>query len=463
MKKPGGAFLFGFFRMGTEGLWVIALAGFALHLTGGRPFPLLPGVAAFLTAALVARALRGWGWRRIAVLAVHLLGVMVCLAWGLRGAVFFEGGDWRVWGWVVQTAFWVGVLWLKGRAFSRNTGSHERICSQFDKGVAAFGTVFLAAFLIEVRCGLPATWGASLPLFFLFFVLSIAAMGMSAPSDRRRWSPVSYSGAVPALAFAILVAVGGGTMILLLMPLLTQGAEWALEILKTSTAPMGPVLVSFLRFLFTRRRTPQREDRSPASDGPELSPEAGGHELTGIERVFEWGLIGVLGAVLVATMGIVMFFAVKALWGRTRAGRRGVGTWVPDAHWFKQWLRRVRSFSPGAVIRTLRDPGPVRLFHRLSAWGARSGLPRQATETPLEYGTRLCSCFEGLSRDIALLTDLVNREVWSSAPPGPNERRSGLLAWRRLRSPRQWHRRLRILFSAPDFFPPTHPGPPASG
>lgn len=462
MKKPGGAFLFGLFRMGTEGLWVIALAGFALHLTGGRPFPLVPGVAAFLTAALVARAVRGRGWRRIAVLAVHLLGVMACLAWGLGGDAISAGGDWKVWARVVQTAFWLGVLWLKGRAFSGNTGSHERICSQFDKGVAAFGTVFLAAFLIEVRCGLPATWGASLPLFFLFFVLSIAAMGMSAPSDRRRWRPVSYSGAAPALAFAILVAVVGGTMILLLMPLLTQGAEWGLEILKTSTAPLGPVLVSFLRFLFTRRRTPRREDRSPAPEGPDLSPEAGGYEVTGIERVFEWGLIGVLGAVLAATMGIVMFYAVKVLWGRTRSGGGGAGPRVPGLHWFRQCLRWVRSLSPGSVIRTLRDPGPVRLFHRLSAWGSRSGLPRQATETPLEYGTRLGRRFEGLSRDIALLVDLVNREVWSGHPPGPNERRSGLLAWRRLRSPRQWHRRLRILFSTPDSFPPTHPGPPAS-
>ncbi len=438
--------LFGLLRWGVEGLWAAALAGFFLHLTVGRSFPWIPAAAAFAGAVLAERTLQGRGWRLGAVLGVHLLGMSACAVWAL-GGTWPTSGDWTLWAWAVQTTFWVGVLWVKGAACARRPGSHERICSQFDKGVGAFGLIFVIAFVLEVRWNTPSTWEATVYLFFLFFVLSVTAMGMAAPSEQSgRPAP---GGAGPGLVLAVLVAgVGGGT-ILLLMPLLMQGAAWVLEALKTSTSPIGLVLVRLLRFLYARRRAPERHGAPEESEDRLAWPEGGGGEIWGFEQAFGWGLIAVLASVLAAAAGFGLFFAVRALLRRTRAGTPGADMRFPGLHGLFLWLARVRRLSPARWIRALRDPGPVRLFGRLSAWGGRSGLPRRPTETPLEYGDRLGRRFLPLSGEILLITDLVSREAWAETPPGPSERKSGLRAWRRLRSPRWWVDRVRVLLTAP--------------
>lgn len=436
---------FGLLRGGVEGLWPAALAGFFLHLTGGRPFPWIPAAVAFAAAVLAERTLQGRRWRLGAVLGVHLLGMGACAVWAL-GGVWPSSGDWTLWAWTVQTAFWIGVLWVKGAACARRPGSHERICSQFDKGVGAFGLIFVIAFVLEVRWDTPAAWEASIPLFFLFFVLGVTAMGMAAPSDQRgRFAP---GAAGPGLALAVLTAGVGAGIILVLMPLLVQGAAWVLEALKTTTSPIGVVLVRLLRFLYARRRAPAR-DAAPEGSRDLSRPEGAGGEITGFEQAFGWGLIAVLASVLAVAAGFGLFLAVRALLRRTGAGTPGSGVRFFGWHRFFLWLAFVRNLSPSRWIRSLRDPGPVRLFSRLSAWGARSGLPRGPTETPLEYGDRLGRRFPPLSGEILMLADLVSREAWAETSPGPEERRSGLRAWRRLRSPRWWAGRVRVFLTPP--------------
>ena len=449
--------LFPLFRAAAETLWVFALAGFLVHVTTERPFPFAAGAAAFSVAAAFVRASRGRGWRRVVLLALHVAGLTACLVWGLhRGAAgggwLPSSGDWRGWAWFVQSAFWLGFLWVKGSAFAGNRGTHERVCTQFDKGVAAFGLILLAGLVLQVKWGYAASWSASPPLFFLFFVLSVAAMGTAAPAEpggaRAEASPAV--GPFLALAFPMLIwAVGAGT-VLLFMPLLTAGAQAGLDAVENSTSPLGPVLVGILRFLLTHRRAPEGREAPPDGGGSGPAQGAAGTEVSALERVFGWGLAGVLGAVLAVFAAVVLFFAVKALLARTRQTRIAPGTRGSILDRLRGWLERVGRFSPAGFLRELRDPGPVRLFGRLSAWGAHSGLPRRVTETPLEYGTRLSVRFERLSGDILLIVDLVNRELYADERPGADHRRKGLLAWRRLRSPGNWSPRLRTLLSPPD-------------
>ncbi len=435
------------FRAGTEGLWVMALAGFLMHVTVGRAFPFALGAASLLSAAGVGRALAGRAWRRAGVLGLHLAGVLAILTWGLwealpGGEMSPAGGDWRNWAWILQIAFWTGLLWVKGAALLRNPGTHERLCSQFDKGIAAFGCVLLTSLFLEAKWGIPAAWDAVLPCFVGFFVLSIAAMGMM-PLDGEGGPETGAARATgTAFAFAVGVAGIGGGAVLLLMPLLMEGAQLGLEALKTSSSPLGPHLVRILRFLFSRQRTVAEKDLPEGPDAATAPTGTGRAETTVLEEVFGWGLTGFLGAVLAATAGIVLFHVAKALLGRT-ADRRGVfGGAGPFLDRLRHWLDRVRGLSMRRMLGALADPGPVRLFIRLSVWGRRSGLPRRPAETPLEYGRRLCSRFEGLSEDILLLVDLLNRQVYGDIPPGPAQRKSGLRAWRRLRSPRHWGVRL---------------------
>ncbi|MFO7786079.1 MAG: DUF4129 domain-containing protein [Thermodesulfobacteriota bacterium] len=455
MSERGGHALFFLFRSGAEGLWVIASAGFTVSVTVGRPFPVLSGIATFLAAAALTRALSGRGMRRIAVLAIHLLGLLACLCWGLGGflpgrALIPAHGDWMAWGWTIQTAFWIGVLWMKGAALSRNPGTHERICSQFDKGVGWFGLVFLVSFLVEVKGGLPASWAGTFPLFFLFFVMGIAAMGLSGPAEQPGTNAEGAPGAGLVLAFAVLVAgVGTGT-ILLLMPILMHGAEMGAEALKTTTSPIGPVLVDILRFLFGRRRMSARGEVPPEAGGTASPLEGGEAASTVLQWAFGWFLAVVLGLLLTGMLVILLLYLVKALLSRTRPDYAKTLRLFTILDRFIQWLDHIRGISATRMVRSLRDPGPVRLFNRLSVWGRRSGLPRSSTDTPMEYGLRLSNHFKGLSGDILLLVDLVNRELYADLRPGPDHRSEGIDAWRRLRSPRHWYVRLRALFRPVD-------------
>lgn len=451
MNERGGQATFFLFRAGAEGLWVIACAGFAVQVTVGRPFPLLTGVAALLSAAALTRALEGRGLRRIAVPAIHLPGLLACLFWGLGGAspakaLIPAEGDWTAWGWTVQTAFWLGVLWMKGVALSRNSGTHDRICTQFDKGVALFGLVLLSSFVVEVKGGISATWGGTLPLFLLFFVLSIAAMGLSDFSGRQGLHAEGAFRTWLVLAFAVLVAGIGTGAILLLMPLLMRGAEIGADALKTATSPLGSVLLVILRFLFGRKRMPAQDGFSPETGGPAITLEAGDAVSTGLDWVLVWLMAVVLGLLVTVTVLILLLYAVKALLGRTRPDYTKTLRLFAILERFIRWLDRIRLISPARMLRTLRDPGPVLLFNRLTAWGARSGLPRGPTDTPMEYGMMLSGRFKDLSGDILLIVDLVNRELYADRRPGPDHRGEGRKAWRRLRSPRHWYSRLRVLF-----------------
>ncbi len=450
MSDRGGRILFSVFRAGAEGLWVIAAAGFVAHVTVGRPFPLLPGAATFLAAAALTRALWGRGLRRIAVLIIHLSAFSACLFLGLGAFMphldlIPADGDWMSWGWTTQTAFWLGILWVKGAAFSRHPGTRERICSQFDQGVACFGLVLLVSFIVEVKGGLPASWDGMLPLLFLFFVLGIAAMGLSGPSDKKGPKVEGAPGTLPVFAFAILVAGVGTGAILFLMPLMMVGAEMGAEALKTTTSPIGHILVGILRFLFGRKYMLAKDQAPHDIPGTTRPFEAGDAPGTGLETAFGWVLAVVLGLLLAILLMIVLLYAVKALLSRTRPEYARTLRLFAILELFTRWLGRISVISPARTFSAFRNPGPVQLFSRLSAWGARSGLPRGSTETPGEYGARLGARFKGLSRDIMLLVDLVNRELYSNLRPGFAHRREGLEAWRRLRRPRNWFPRLRVL------------------
>jgi len=48
----------------------------------------------------------------------------------------------------------------------------------------------------------------------------------------------------------------------------------------------------------------------------------------------------------------------------------------------------------------------------LLSWGHRSGIPHFPNETPKEYGLRLNYHFPALKREIGLIIDAFNREVY---------------------------------------------------
>jgi hypothetical protein len=81
---------------------------------------------------------------------------------------------------------------------------------------------------------------------------------------------------------------------------------------------------------------------------------------------------------------VILLVVAWVLQLRRRAAARG-----PEP--FESWWCRVR-----AAWRWLRrwlarrdQPEPARIYQALLRWGARSGSPHRASETPLEYAGRL--------------------------------------------------------------------------
>lgn len=451
--KAGRWILYGA-RITAEASWILALAGWLLFAAVKRPFPLLSGLAVFLSAAVVTHATRDRGWRRITLLAIHGGGMLaslglICLVGEGAGACLFglvteepslsplEQG--MAWVGFLLTGGWTMALWLRGSALARRPATHESVCSQFDLGVAGFGLVFLVGALARMRWGVDLTWDPALPLFGLFFCAGALAMGLAGPDGHGGVVRLPSQGvwALTAFSLGILGAVAG--VVLFGMPALHQGTQLAFHALKETTSPLGPVLVRCLRFLLTHRRTPP--DSGPSASGREDhalhrgEPEA---EIGFLEEVLGWGLTGLLAAVLGTMLVALAFFGLKALLARsgTRTPRRTCRfSFVAR---IREWIRGLCGLSIRRLLRGFRDPGPIRLYGRLAAWGRRSSVPHRANETPSEYGCRLSGVFSPLSRDIERIVGLVNQEVYGGTSPDRKERREGQHAWQRLRSPRYW-------------------------
>jgi len=460
MRDKTGQMLLSGFRVTAEASWVLGLAGFSLHALFQRSFPLFSGLIVFLASAGITRGSMERGWRRISLLAIHFGGILgslslICLSEeGSREfltrliegeTVLSPSEKGLAWIGVSLTGFWTVILWLKGSALARRPGTYERVCSQFDLGVAWWGLVFLAGTLARVRWGVNLAWGPSVPLFALFLWASVVAMGMAAPEAHGDVDQGPFRDVWTLTGFSFLVLGTGAGIVLFAMPLLQQGTQLAFHALRETTSPLGPVLVRCLRFLLAHRSNPPDQGPSRSGGGEVSLPQGGTEAEIGLlEEVLGWGLTGLLAAVLVTVLGAVVLLGLKALLVRSGTRAAAVPRKFSLAVWFKKWIRVLLALSLSRLIQTLKDPGPVRLYGRMAAWGKHSGLPQGANETPSEYGRKLSCVFFLLSNDIERIVGLVNREVYGETSPGRNERLEGRRAWKRLRSPRFWPMRLRV-------------------
>jgi hypothetical protein len=94
-----------------------------------------------------------------------------------------------------------------------------------------------------------------------------------------------------------------------------------------------------------------------------------------------------------------------------------------------------------------REKGAVQLYTALLRWGRRSGVPRLASETPREYGSRLKRQFPAVTREVASIIEAFNQTVYGGIVL--KDRRLAQAAWRTLSSPLLWGRRLKMWFVQP--------------
>jgi len=88
-------------------------------------------------------------------------------------------------------------------------------------------------------------------------------------------------------------------------------------------------------------------------------------------------------------------------------------------------------------------PRAAQIYASLCHWGRYSGFPHLASETPREYGLRLRNRFPSLGREIQVIIEAFNHEVYGEITLPDQQMVSAQFAWRRLRSPAHWPSRLK--------------------
>jgi hypothetical protein len=82
----------------------------------------------------------------------------------------------------------------------------------------------------------------------------------------------------------------------------------------------------------------------------------------------------------------------------------------------------------------------------LLKWGQHNGLAHFIHETPLEFSARLSKHFPRLTSEINVIVSAFNRETYAEVHMSSEGMKKVLSAWRTLRSPRHWPRRLKTRF-----------------
>jgi hypothetical protein len=449
---------------GMELSWLYAWATFIMASILHRPFPLPEAIGTFALAAVLTIVVRGRGWRVILILGLQVFGFL--LATSRIVHVFFYGShpffdqwwllecfgqpkdplEWLI---LVLILFFALLFWVGGVSLARRSTAYLTVCTRFDLGVAAFFCLLLIKFLLLVKGGIDIQDNTPELLLFPFFVFSLLAIGMARNrSSAQRDFLSGHQGIGVILSFTVVVLAFGAGLILLFLPYLTLAAEMGYEVLKSAAGPLSPVLVSVLRFLLMPRGS--RSADTPASTGgPELellSPPESSWWSELLEKIIGWGFLGLAGLIVIVICGLGIWYLFRWLISRTPTSERAGGQWDLILLWADR-LRAVVLHYWGKILGRVRGyKDAVQLYAALLGWGRFSGLRHVLNETPTEYGFRLRHQFPSVRRDIEVIIEAYNQEVYGEIAMSQQQMATARLAWRRLLSPLRWPSRLRSLF-----------------
>jgi hypothetical protein len=445
-----------------EFTWRLAWVYFLTLVILNRPFPLLEALAVFSMASVIT-ILGDQAYRRIyQSSALHIFGFTI--VWLLtihrlfyRGTTIFSNSWIRDWlgqmhapqQWLIQVSIMACLLlfWLGARAMVKRPATYYPVCLQFDKGLGAFFLLLLVKFMMELKGGLFIKNPAIPYLLVAFIVFSTMAISLSRnQSDAQRTYRPGYHHLGIVLTFMSITLLAGVVLALLFLPYLTLVADSAQVILKETTAPLGTVLTSFIRFLFSigrYRREIGGQIFNPSSG--KLYPDSEIEWAQGLG----WFLFGVIGLIALAFCLYLIGWLIRRFLKKDAGRASGRPSLTLIA-----WLLAVmgtffRAVWNGLVFLLKKFDSAAAAYAGLLRWGRRSGLTAAASETPVEYGSRLGHHFPLLKTEIELIIESFNRELYGQIPADQTVLTGIQSARRRMRNPRHWPSRIRTWFAAP--------------
>ena len=462
MKTHRGGLLF--LSTGLMALiWRYAWAGFITAALFHRPFPLPEDVGTFGLAALITFISTGRGWRVIALLGIQVFGF---LAAALRMVYVFQDGTFPFFnpGWLMALAvgtrgplewfslflilFWALIFWFGGVSLTRKPLEYFNVCARFDLGLTFFFLLFLTEFLVFFKGGVRIEAPLSGPLLFPFFLFSLLAIAL-ARNRGHAWKEFleGYRGVGVILSFIAVVLLFGSGIVALFLPYLTLAAEAGYGFLKTAAEPAVPVLMTILRFLFAHNR--MRPGPSSPSAGEDMAASGPSADMGWWAGPFgeavRFLLLAAGGLFLLFVMVLLLWFILRWLFSRTSMDpKRQVRH--PERNLLSLLIMAWRAFLSFCRAIAHRRNGAAQHYGALLRWGRRSGMPGISSETPAEYGTRLAHRFPALKREMDVIVDAFNREVYGILLLDKGQLAPARAAWRRLRSPAHWAARVKVWF-----------------
>lgn len=400
----------------------------------------------FFVRLVVARSPGTAGRSRLftAVLAATMVSAVAGLAiWQALTASYAMAG-------VIFQIIFSGVSWWLGNTLVRAELNYHYLCFRFQGGILAMLAVLLFGG-VETTTFLPVA---------LFFTMATFCLALA------RWE-TSRSGSLGTLRPLPLLSMVLGSAAVLLPSFLLFFAL-SPDVVRTMLHWLARVAINFMNLLGLNR-LPQASGKpveiglascscGPANEGaalPQTPPPSEGTPIQ-ISPVFLWiGVIVVfLGIILVilrtvrkiraqrqaqsAEMANVETVLIPAsLFGQLTALLKKIvkGLW----HWWQSVLRRAWFIRPGR----LPVPEPVvsvrALYRGLLKWGARQGLPRALSQTPLEYLKVLCQSFPHEDTELSLITRAYLQARYSASSPASEEFAAAERAWQQVKLAPQPH------------------------
>lgn len=446
---------------GMEITWRFAWANLLTLSILQRPFPLPLALIAYTSAAVFARLAKRGNWRRIQAVFIQVSGFILAAA-VLAYGFFFNDTSFLTISWLIDLGrqlitphHWLILLpifgclllfWLGGRTFEKNSRDYLSVCLQFDKGLGAFFLLLLIKFLAQLKGGFTLEDPAIGFLVVAYFLFSLLAISLThGRDDAEKAFLAGYRGFSIILGFATAVVFSGAALILLTFPYLTHLADSTHGVIKETTAPLGPIIVSILRFIFGKTKFGIETGSHGTTDTSAeiFLPAPTGSWEESILEVLSWGLVGIVGLMAIGVCAYLINFLVR--WLLRRSSPNEFYPPLPDPLF--KWLSKLKMIFQTVWNRVSslfgRADSAALVYAGTRRWGRRSGQPPIPSETPTEYGNRLSSCFPAFKADIDVIIAAFNREIYGESATDEAALRHILSAQRRMRRLRHWPIRLR--------------------
>lgn len=364
-----------------------------------------------------------------------------------------SGPDVVTWSSVLLQAMLAIGFWWGGRYLIQGQARLQSHYARLDFGLAAFFVLFFVKFILWHKSGIEVEDFLSEKLLGSYLVFGLLAVGTARHQGTIQAQFISGRKIIGmTISAAIVVVLFSIGLLAFFLPYMTAAAEFGYTALKTVGAPLGAALLAVLRFMFTSRQVDQElttPSRKPVAAGSDAAATESSWWIDLIEKIAGHVAVGIGGLLLLAAVVVLAWLLVRWLWRRTpeEADRRRGFDLAALYAWLKSGSRQVASLWGWVSKIFSRSPRTgASFFVALLRWGRRSGMPVRTGETPLEYGRRLKAGFPMVEAEIGTIVDLFNQEKYREQVLDIRRLDSADAAWRELRSPLRWGRRLRTWF-----------------